>query len=56
MNISDISTKEIEQAELISIKYAYSRLYVGLTRAFKKVFLIEDNDGMEFWKSLNYLS
>ena len=50
MEAGEIKSATIQ--ELIPIKYAYSRLYVGLTRAFQKVFLIEDKDGMKFWQSL----
>ena len=49
-DVNEIKSASTE--ELIPIKYAYSRLYVGLTRAFQKVFLIEDKEGLKFWDSL----
>ena len=45
----DGPTKEIDN--YISIKYAFSRLYVSMTRAFENLIIIEDLDGTEFWRA-----
>ena len=37
--------------ERIAVAYAFSRLYVSLTRAFSHVVIIEDKDGYDFWKN-----
>lgn len=42
----------IGNLEKISVRYAFSRLYVALTRAFERVYFIEDPSGFEFWKSM----
>jgi len=34
----------------ISVKYAFSRLYVSMTRAFENLIIIENPDGAEFWR------
>lgn len=36
----------------IAISYEYSKLYVALTRAFDRVYMIEDKDGIEFWENI----
>ncbi|RJV01018.1 MAG: hypothetical protein DWC06_04235 [Candidatus Poseidoniales archaeon] len=49
---------EIEQLksgkidEKITISYAYSRLYVAITRSLDKIYFIEDKDGFEFWENM----
>jgi len=39
-------------ATRIAVAYAYSRLYVSLTRAFSHIVIVEDNEGYEFWRDL----
>ena len=41
--------------EKIAVDYAFSRLYVAVTRAFDHVFIIEDKDGFDFWKSVKFV-
>jgi hypothetical protein len=36
----------------IAISYEYSKLYVALTRAFDRVYMIEDKDGIQFWENI----
>tara|TARA_B100000767_G_C19773225_1_gene541219 strand:+ start:107 stop:4852 length:4746 start_codon:yes stop_codon:yes gene_type:complete len=36
----------------IAVSYEYSKLYVALTRAFDRVYMIEDEDGIQFWKNI----
>ena len=36
----------------IAISYEYSKLYVALTRAFDRVYIIEDDEGIQFWKNI----
>jgi len=45
-----LHTSKIE--EKITISYAYSRLYVAITRALDKIYFVEDDDGYEFWQNL----
>ena len=44
----------VKQVDKIPVSYAYSRLYVAITRAFKNVYFVEENAGIEFWKSVNF--
>ena len=46
----------VNHLEKIPVSYAYSRLYVAVTRAFKKVYFVEDKDGIEFWNNVRLLS
>jgi hypothetical protein len=36
----------------IAVSYEYSKLYVALTRAYDRVYIIEDEDGIKFWKNI----
>jgi ATP-dependent exoDNAse (exonuclease V) beta subunit len=36
----------------IAVSYEYSKLYVALTRAYDRVYIIEDEDGIQFWKNI----
>ena len=50
------SKDNIETAKMenkINIRYAFSKLYVALTRARLRVYLIENAEGFDFWKSIN---
>ena len=49
MELDEIVPANAEQK--ISIDYAFSRLYVAITRAFDHVFIVEDDEGFEFWKN-----
>lgn len=53
MELDEIVPANAEQN--ISIDYAFSRLYVAITRAFDHVFIIEDDDGFEFWKNTKFV-
>ena len=46
----------VKQLEKIPVSYAYSRLYVAVTRAFKNVYFLEEKEGIEFWQSVNLFS
>lgn len=43
---------KVEKENGIKIRYEYSKLYVALTRAFSRIYLIEDTEGYEFWKKV----
>ena len=43
---------KVEKEQGIKIRYEYSKLYVALTRAFSRIYLIEDPDGYDFWKNV----
>lgn len=51
--IEDLSP--VDRDELISVRYAFSRLYVGATRAFDQVYFIENPEGVGFWKQIQLL-
>ena len=36
----------------IAISYEFSKLYVALTRAYDRVYMIEDEDGIQFWENI----
>ena len=38
--------------EKITISYAYSRLYVAITRSLDKIYFVEDEDGFDFWENM----
>ncbi len=40
----------VKQVDKIPVSYAYSRLYVVVTRAFHNVYFVEDPEGIKFWK------
>ena len=42
--------KEENKEELIKIRFAFSRLYVSITRAVDHLYFIEDEEGEKFWK------
>jgi hypothetical protein len=44
---------KVEKENGIKIRYEYSKLYVALTRAFSRIYLIEDTEGYEFWQKVN---
>ena len=46
----DELTRAVDE-ERIAVAYAFSRLYVSLTRAFSHVVVVEDEEGYEFWKN-----
>ena len=52
-NFDDISVAKAERK--IAIDYAYSRLYVAITRAFDHVFVIENDEGFEFWQDCKFV-
>jgi len=43
---------KVEQIDQIPVSYAYSRLYVAVTRAFRNVYFAEDKDGIDFWNKV----
>ena len=43
---------KVEKEQGIKIRYEYSKLYVALTRAFSRIYIIEDSDGYDFWKKV----
>ena len=43
--------KRANDDERIAVAYAFSRLYVSLTRAFSHIVIIEDKEGYDFWKN-----
>ncbi|MGB1818619.1 MAG: AAA family ATPase, partial [Candidatus Poseidoniaceae archaeon] len=43
--------KRADDENRIAVAYAFSRLYVSLTRAFSHVVVVEDKAGYEFWKN-----
>jgi hypothetical protein len=48
------SYEELTQApssEKISTAYAFSKLYVAVTRAHQNVFIFEDKEGFDFWEN-----
>ena len=53
MELDEIVPANAEQK--ISIDYAFSRLYVAITRAFDHVFIVEDDEGFEFWKNTKFV-
>ena len=46
------SLSKVEQIDQIPVSYAYSRLYVAVTRAFRNVYFAEDKDGIDFWNKV----
>jgi len=50
--VSRDELKTIGIDEKIPISYAYSMLYVAITRAFQNVYLVEDEEGFDFWKNV----
>jgi hypothetical protein len=42
----------LEDDEHIRIRFAYSRLYVSLTRAINHLHIIEETEGCNFWKDI----
>ena len=42
-------------SEKISIAYAFSKLYVAVTRAHQNVFIFEDQEGFEFWQNVKLI-
>ena len=42
--------QKVNQDQLISVSFAYSRLYVAITRPFTNIYIVEDPDGIDFWK------
>ena len=49
-NLEDI--KPLGKEDGIRIRYEFSKLYVALTRAFDRIYLIEDQNGFDFWKDV----
>ena len=49
-----VSRDELKAIGLMKnpISYAYSMLYVAITRAFQNVYLVEDEEGFDFWNSI----
>lgn len=43
--------EKVHKDHLISISFAYSRLYVAITRPFTNIYIVEDSDGIGFWKN-----
>ncbi len=41
----------IRQENLISVSFAYSRLYVAITRPFSNIYIVEDAEGIDFWQN-----
>jgi hypothetical protein len=46
------SMGKVAKEQGIKIRYEYSKLYVALTRAFSRIYLIEDTEGYDFWKNV----
>ncbi len=44
--------KPAEAGQKITISFAYSMLYVAITRALDNIYFVEDKLGYEFWKKL----
>ena len=42
--------QKVNKDQLISVSFAYSRLYVAITRPFTNIYIVEDPDGIDFWK------
>ena len=42
-------------SEKISVAYAFSKLYVAVTRAHQNVFIFEDKEGFEFWQDVKLI-
>lgn len=49
-NLEDI--EPLGKEDGIRIRYEFSKLYVALTRAFDRIYLIEDQNGFDFWKDV----
>jgi hypothetical protein len=49
-NLDDI--EPLGKEDGIRIRYEFSKLYVALTRAFDRIYLIEDQNGFDFWKDV----
>jgi len=43
--------QKVKQDQLISISFAYSRLYVAITRPITNIYIVEDSNGIDFWKN-----
>ena len=43
--------QKIPQTDLISVSFAYSRLYVAITRPFSNIYIVEDEEGIDFWRN-----
>jgi len=46
----------IQKEDEIKIRFEFSKLYVALTRALQRIYLIEDQEGFTFWKDLKLYS
>ena len=42
----------VSQLEKIPVSYAYSRLYVAITRAFRNIYFVENPEGIKFWQGI----
>jgi len=51
MSKDNINTAEMK--DKINIMFAFSKLYVALTRAEVRVYLIENTEGYDFWKKVS---
>lgn len=50
---SPSNVSKVSKDNQIAVRYEFSKLYVALTRAFDRVYIIEDGDGRAFWESID---